>query len=131
MNTNAVPSSFAAFKESKPAVFTASAVIASATAALSSLTTVASLPTSPQTETAAETESEEVDDQAAADEVAALIDAIYVQTRNENTDEQCAAAVSVCGCVVSVSFLLPHPVKRAAVIVNARTSASVFYCLFP
>ena len=48
--------------------------------------------TQPQTETAAETESEEVDDQAAADEVAALIDAIYVQTRNENTDEQCAAA---------------------------------------
>ena len=48
--------------------------------------------TQPQTETVAETESEEVDDQAAADEVAALIDAIYVQTRNENTDEQCAAA---------------------------------------
>ena len=48
--------------------------------------------TQPQTETAAETESEAVDDQAAADEVAALIDAIYVQTRNENTDEQCAAA---------------------------------------
>ena len=48
--------------------------------------------TQPQTETAAETESGEVDNQAAADEVAALIDAIYVQTRNENTDEQCAAA---------------------------------------
>ena len=48
--------------------------------------------TQPQTETATETESEEVDDQTAADEVAALIDAIYVQTRNENTDEQCAAA---------------------------------------
>ena len=48
--------------------------------------------TQPQTETVAETESGEVDDQAAADEVAALIDAIYVQTRNENTDEQCAAA---------------------------------------
>ncbi len=31
-------------------------------------------------------------DKAAADEVAALIDAIYVQERNENTDEQCAAA---------------------------------------
>ena len=46
----------------------------------------------PQTETVVETESEEVDDQTAADEVAALIDAIYVQTRNENTDEQCAAA---------------------------------------
>ena len=48
--------------------------------------------TQPQTETAAETESEEVDDQTAADEVAALIDAIYVQTRNEKTDEECAAA---------------------------------------
>ena len=46
----------------------------------------------PQTEAVAETESTEVDDQAAADEGAALIDAIYVQTRNENTDEQCAAA---------------------------------------
>ncbi|MBQ1460216.1 MAG: sirohydrochlorin cobaltochelatase [Oscillospiraceae bacterium] len=31
-------------------------------------------------------------DQELADEVAALIDAIYVQERNENTDEQCAAA---------------------------------------
>ncbi len=31
-------------------------------------------------------------DQAAADEVAAMIDAIYVQERTENTDEQCAAA---------------------------------------
>lgn len=32
------------------------------------------------------------DDQAAADEVAALIDAIYVQTRNDDTDAQCVAA---------------------------------------
>ena len=31
-------------------------------------------------------------DQEAADKVAELIDAIYVQERNENTDEQCAAA---------------------------------------
>lgn len=31
-------------------------------------------------------------DQEAADEVAALIDAIYVQERNENTDQQCAEA---------------------------------------
>lgn len=31
-------------------------------------------------------------DQEAADEVAALIDAIYVQTRTEDTDEQCAQA---------------------------------------
>lgn len=35
---------------------------------------------------------EAVDDKAAADEVAALIDAIYVQERTEQTDEQCAAA---------------------------------------
>ena len=37
-------------------------------------------------------EDEEVSDQAAADEVAALIDAIYVQERTESTDEQCAQA---------------------------------------
>jgi len=35
---------------------------------------------------------EEVDDQAKADEVAALIDAIYVQERTDETDAQCAAA---------------------------------------
>ena len=34
----------------------------------------------------------EAADKAAADEVAALIDAIYVQERNDKTDEQCAAA---------------------------------------
>ncbi len=34
----------------------------------------------------------ETTDQEAADKVAALIDAIYVQERTENTDEQCAAA---------------------------------------
>ena len=40
-----------------------------------------------------EAESESVDaDQEAADKVADLIDAIYVQERNDNTDEQCAAA---------------------------------------
>ena len=41
---------------------------------------------------AAGTESSEDADQAAADEVAALIDAIYVQERTENTDKQCADA---------------------------------------
>lgn len=41
--------------------------------------------------TAAEVEAV-VDDQAMADEVAALIDAIYVQTRTDETDAQCAAA---------------------------------------
>ena len=42
--------------------------------------------------TTAATESSEDADQAAADEVAALIDAIYVQERNDNTDKQCADA---------------------------------------
>ncbi len=48
-----------------------------------------------QTENQADTDDVEGgadSDQAAADEVAALIDAIYVQTRTENTDEQCAQA---------------------------------------
>lgn len=44
-----------------------------------------------QTETAA-TESKADSDQEAADEVAALIDAIYVQQRTDDTDDQCAAA---------------------------------------
>ena len=44
-----------------------------------------------QAETAG-TESSEDADQAAADEVAALIDAIYVQERTENPDKQCADA---------------------------------------
>lgn len=39
-----------------------------------------------------ETEAAKDADQKAADEVAALIDAIYVQERNENTDQQCADA---------------------------------------
>ncbi|MCD8364224.1 MAG: sirohydrochlorin cobaltochelatase [Clostridiales bacterium] len=42
-----------------------------------------------ETEETAETEE---DDQALADNVAALIDAIYVQERTDETDEQCAAA---------------------------------------
>ena len=44
-------------------------------------------------ETTAATAEDSADaDQAAADHVAALIDAIYVQERNENTDAQCAEA---------------------------------------
>ena len=44
-------------------------------------------------ETAEETEEVETDaDQEAADEVAALIDAIYVQERTDETDEQCKEA---------------------------------------
>lgn len=46
-----------------------------------------------QTEAAQEEENAEVsEDQAAADKVAALIDAIYVQERTETTDDECAAA---------------------------------------
>ena len=37
-------------------------------------------------------ETEEIDDQVAADNVAALIDAIYVQERTDETDAQCTAA---------------------------------------
>ena len=47
----------------------------------------------PSTEASTEaTQSQEEIDQAAADEVAALIDAIYVQTRNDDTDAACEAA---------------------------------------
>ena len=42
--------------------------------------------------TAAEEPSQEELDQAAADEVAAMIDALYVQTRTDETDAQCEAA---------------------------------------
>ena len=55
----------------------------------------AQVSTEAQTTQAAETaatESTEDADQAAADEVAAMIDAIYVQERTENTDKQCADA---------------------------------------
>ena len=45
-----------------------------------------------QTETVAETGTEAVSDQDAADHVAALIDAIYVQERTDETDAQCAEA---------------------------------------
>ena len=55
--------------------------------------------TAPAAETAATTKASEpaateavVDDQAAADAVAELIDAIYVQKRTDDTDAQCAAA---------------------------------------
>ena len=45
-----------------------------------------------QTEAVAETGTEAVSDQDAADHVAALIDAIYVQERTDETDAQCAEA---------------------------------------
>lgn len=43
-------------------------------------------------ESSKETSTEQTDDKAAADKVAALIDAIYVQERTDKTDEQCKAA---------------------------------------
>lgn len=45
-----------------------------------------------ETSEEAEAPEEEASDQAKADEAAALIDAIYVQTRTDETDAQCAAA---------------------------------------
>ena len=53
---------------------------------------------SEKTEATETVESTEVDDQAAADHVAELIDAIYVQTRNDDTDAQCAEAKGM-GCI--------------------------------
>lgn len=47
---------------------------------------------SEETSTANAEETNQTDDQAAADNVAALIDAIYVQERTDKTDEQCKAA---------------------------------------
>ena len=59
-------------------------------------TTTTAQTTSEVAETESETEEatseEAADDQAAADNVAALIDAIYVQERTDDTDEQCKAA---------------------------------------
>jgi cobalamin biosynthesis Co2+ chelatase CbiK/outer membrane murein-binding lipoprotein Lpp len=49
-------------------------------------------PAASQASTAAQGESEVDADQAAADEVASLIDAIYVQERTDETDEQCKKA---------------------------------------
>lgn len=48
--------------------------------------------TEPADEPTDTTAQEEMTDQEAADQVAALIDAIYVQTRTDDTDEQCAQA---------------------------------------
>ena len=48
--------------------------------------------TADDAEDAADTEEASDDDQKAADEVAALIDKIYVQERTDTTDEDCKAA---------------------------------------
>ena len=56
-------------------------------------TAVESTATETEQETATEAETADAEsDQEAADKVAALIDQIYVQERNDNTDEQCAEA---------------------------------------
>ena len=59
--------------------------------ATTSTTTEAATETASAVETS-EAATTEVDDQAAAGNVAALIDAIYVQSRTDETDAQCAAA---------------------------------------
>ena len=59
--------------------------------ATTSTTTEAATETASAVETS-EAATTEVDDQVAADNVAALIDAIYVQSRTDETDAQCAAA---------------------------------------
>ena len=57
-------------------------------------------------ETATEAETADAEsDQEAADKVAALIDQIYVQERNDNTDEQCAEAKAA--WAVRLSALCP------------------------
>ncbi len=64
-----------------------------ATTAAATTEVTTEVTTEATTEAATEaTQSQEEIDQAAADEVAALIDAIYVQTRNDETDAQCEAA---------------------------------------
>ncbi len=63
------------------------------TAAPTTAATTEAATEAPTTEATTEaTQSQEEIDQAAADKVAELIDAIYVQTRNENTDAQCEEA---------------------------------------
>ena len=63
------------------------------TAAPTTAATTEAATEAPTTEATTEaTQSQEEIDQAAADKVAELIDAIYVQTRNENTDAQCQEA---------------------------------------
>ncbi len=52
-----------------------------------------------KTEKEADTESDKDADKKAADKVAALIDAIYVQERNDKTDEQCAEAKEAWGAL--------------------------------
>ena len=59
------------------------------------------------------------DDQAAADEVAELIDAIYVQERTDKTDEQCAAAKEAWDKLTDAQKALV-PVKMQIRIISAE-----------
>lgn len=67
-------------------------VAASMTACGAGDTSETTQPTEATTPTTQATESTENGDQAAADQVAAMIDAIYVQQRTEDTDRQCQEA---------------------------------------
>ena len=68
------------------------ALLAACTLTIGMLGGCGSDKTKDTTESVQNTQSTQDDDQAAADKVADLIDAIYVQTRNDKTDEQCAEA---------------------------------------
>ena len=72
---------------------------------------------------ASEVSSEEADEMAAKN-VADLIDAIYVQERNENTDEQCKAAKDAWDALTDAqkelvrSFAIPCPTRQVVLLTN-------------
>lgn len=74
------------------AALLAAAMLAGCGSAAAPTTAPAAETADPTTAAAPETTEAVVDDQAAADAVAELIDAIYVQQRTDDTDAQCAAA---------------------------------------
>ena len=74
------------------AALLAAAMLAGCGSAAAPTTAPAAETAAPTTVAAPETTEAVVDDQAAADAVAELIDAIYVQQRTDDTDAQCAAA---------------------------------------
>ena len=74
------------------AALLAAAMLAGCGSATAPTTAPAAETAAPTTAAAPETTEAVVDDQAAADAVAELIDAIYVQQRTDDTDAQCAAA---------------------------------------
>ena len=74
------------------AALMAAAMLAGCGSAAAPTTAPVAETAAPSTMAAPETTEAVVDDQAAADAVAELIDAIYVQQRTDDTDAQCAAA---------------------------------------